>query len=207
MNLEVIKAALSQHQPAMMGIEKCKKYAVLIPLIEINGEVHILFEIRAESLRRQPGEICFPGGKVDTTDNNEQFTALRETSEELGISIDHIRNLFPLDYLLTPFGSIIYPFVGTIVSPEEIAPNATEVSDIFTVPLHFFLTKPPESHKIYFKVEPEADFPFDSIPGGREYKWQARTLHELFYYFEDKVIWGLTARILKHFIEVIENRS
>ncbi|GAE44688.1 hypothetical nudix hydrolase YeaB [Mesobacillus boroniphilus JCM 21738] len=46
-----------------MGHEKFIKFAVLLPLVEVNGDVHILFEVRSLKMRRQPGEVCFPGGR------------------------------------------------------------------------------------------------------------------------------------------------
>src|SRR5690625_2585093 len=76
---------LKNREPSILGRENYREYAVLIPLIENENETHILFEIRSANLRSQPGDICFPGGKIDKEDRGPRHAAIRETSEELGI--------------------------------------------------------------------------------------------------------------------------
>ena len=98
------------------------KYAVLLPLIEVENETHILFEVRSMSLRRQPGEICFPGGKIDPEDLDQKQCAIRETSEELGINEEDIVDVIPLDFMLSTTNNIIYPFIGTITTPKRLIP-------------------------------------------------------------------------------------
>lgn len=203
MNVHDLMQKLTHRKPGILGSDQFSKYAVLLPLIQKDEEWHVLFEVRSSKLRRQPGEVCFPGGRMDLTDENEQHTAVRETSEELGISGKSIRQITPLDYMISPFGTIIYPFVGLIESEEEIRPNPSEVDRIFTVPLSFLKGYQPEIFQVEFKVMPEKDFPLNQIPGGENYNWQTRKMDECFYFYEDKVIWGLTARILKHFVELI----
>ncbi len=199
----MILAKLKSHTPSILGSNKYSKYAVLIPLIQKNDEIHVLFEKRSLNLRRQPGEICFPGGRMDSIDSDEKSAAIRETTEELNICNDDIPEVFPLDYMVSPFGMMVYPFAGIITNPGNIQPNPTEVGEIFTVPLSFFIHHEPEIYHIEFKVEPEKNFPFDLIIGGENYNWRTRGIEEYFYRYEDKVIWGLTARILAHFIELI----
>ena len=203
MELEKILTKLTGHTPKILGSEKFSKYAVMVPLIEKEDGIHVLLEVRSLELRRQPGEICFPGGRIDAEDIDEEEAAIRETVEELGISKEHISDVNPLDYMISPFGMIIYPFVGFIKNPTTIVPNPAEVGEIFTVPLSFFFNNEPEIYHIEFKAEPEENFPFDLIVGGENYNWRTRGLEEYFYRYEGKVIWGLTARILSHFIEVI----
>ena len=204
MKIQHITEKLRNRRPSILGSEDFTKYAVLLPLIEKNNELHVLFEVRSFQLRRQPGEICFPGGRCDLSDKDEYHTAIRETSEELGIDESNIVNIFPLDFMISPFGTIIYPFVGLIENPEGINPNSSEVDEVFTVPLSFLKETKPEIFQVSYKVEPEENFPFNHIIGGEKYNWQARKLEECFYY-EDRVIWGMTARILKHFINIISN--
>ncbi|MFT4416750.1 NUDIX hydrolase [Fredinandcohnia humi] len=204
MEIEDITQIVTKRTPSMLGRGRFTRFSILVPLIKVNEEVHILFEIRSSQLRRQPGEICFPGGKIDATDENEKHTAIRETMEELGLEETSITNVSALDYFVSPFGTIIYPFIGVIKSLEELRPNPAEVGDVFTVPLSYFQKNPPQIYKIKFHVEPEKNFPYQDIIGGENYKWQIREMDECFYYYEDKVIWGLTAGILSHFIEVLE---
>ncbi|WP_042455730.1 NUDIX hydrolase [Neobacillus dielmonensis] len=204
MELDTILAKLKDHTSTILGSNKYSKYAVLLPLIQKEDGIHVLFEKRSLNLRRQPGEICFPGGRMDSCDTDEKSTAIRETVEELGLPKEDITEVFPLDFMVTPFEMMVYPFAGIIANPDKICPNPSEVGEIFTVPLAYFMNHKPEIYHIEFKVEPEKNFPFDLIIGGVNYNWRTRGMEEYFYRYEDKVIWGLTARILAHFIEIIE---
>jgi peroxisomal coenzyme A diphosphatase NUDT7 len=203
MNIEEMIAGLGSRTPAILGSNKFINYSVLVPLIEKEDGVHVLFEVRSMEMRRQPGEICFPGGRVDRSDPDVKHTAIRETTEELGIPMDEIRGTVPLDYMVSPFGMIIYPFAGMLKPSQPFKVNPKEVGEVFTVPLSYLLKTKPEIYKMNFRLEPENGFPFDRIAGGENYNWQTRSMEECFYYFEDKVIWGLTARILQHFIEIV----
>lgn len=202
-DINELKCILQNREHGLLGREKYSKYAVLLPLIEKEDGLHILFEVRSYELRRQPGEICFPGGRIDKSDLSEAHTAVRETTEELGIKAEDITNVSPLDYMVNPFGTIIYPYIGIISDPKQIQPNPSEVAEVFTVPLSYLREVKPEIYQINFRLEPEKNFPFNQIIGGEKYNWQARTMEEHFYYYGDKVIWGLTARILSHFLSLL----
>ncbi|WP_188455519.1 NUDIX hydrolase [Virgibacillus oceani] len=203
MDTKFIRTKLGNHAPSILGSADFRKYAVLLPLIQKGDAIHVLFEIRSQNLRRQPGEICFPGGRMENKDTSFQDTALRETTEELGISLKQISDVYPLDYVVSPFGMIIHPFAGMITNPEIINPNPTEVAEVFTVPLSFFQNTSPKYHYVYLQMVPEENFPFELIAGGQNYNWRTGKIEELFYIYDDKVIWGLTAKILSHFIDVL----
>ncbi|MGD6849987.1 CoA pyrophosphatase [Rossellomorea aquimaris] len=204
MDVNEILQLFKDRTPKVLGSETFSEYAILLPLIEVNGQTHVLFEVRSLNMRRQPGEICFPGGRIDRSDSDEKAAAIRETSEELGIHTDTISDVYPLDYIVSPFGTIIYPYVGKInVSIKQLKPNQAEVDEIFTTPLTYLQEREPDLYNIKFKMEPEESFPFKQIPGGENYNWQARNMKEHFYYYEDKVIWGLTARVLHHFVKLL----
>lgn len=204
MDLEKIMLKLSERKPFVLGSENFSTYSILLPLVLINNEIHLVFEVRALSLRRQPGEVCFPGGKYDETDKDHMETAMRETYEELGLKEGSISQVMPLDFIVSPYGNIIYPYVGVIDTINDIQVNHKEVDHIFTVPLSFFKHTKPDIHYVSARIEPEPDFPYDSIVGGKDYNWQIKRMEECFYYFEDRVIWGLTARVVRHFLQVIE---
>lgn len=203
MDLASVLFKLNSHTPKILGSERFSKYAVLLPLLQKEDGIHVLFEVRSLELRRQPGEICFPGGRIDAQDIDERDAAIRETVEELGINKKDITDVFPLDYMISPFGMILYPYVGYINNPEKIQPSPAEVGEIFTVPLSFLIHNEPEIYRVSLKAEPEENFPFELIPGGEKYNWRARGMDEYFYRYGGKTIWGLTARILAHFIELI----
>ncbi len=207
MNITKVIEKLKGRDPSILGKAELLKYSVLLPLVEVENETHILFEVRSMNLRRQPGEICFPGGRIDESDADQRQCAIRETSEELGIDESSIEDIIPLDFMLNASSNIIYPFVGRITKPEQINPNVSEVGEIFTVPLSFFRETKPEVYKIYYQVIPEEGFPLHLIPGGENYKWTLRHLDEYFYQYKGKVIWGLTARVLHHFLELLEGEE
>ncbi|MFD2444254.1 NUDIX hydrolase [Bacillus sp. CGMCC 1.16607] len=197
MDLEHVFSKLQNHTPIILGSENFSKYAVLLPLIHKDNEIHVLFEVRSHQLRRQPGEICFPGGRIDAMDADGQSAAIRETNEELGIEKEDISNVHPLNFLFSPFGMIVYPYVGYITRPDKINPNGDEVEETFSVPLTFFINTKPKIYRVNFKADPEEDFPIEN------YNWRARQIEEYFYHYENRVIWGLTARILAHFIDFL----
>jgi peroxisomal coenzyme A diphosphatase NUDT7 len=204
MDLSNVFKKMQGHTPNILGHKELNQYAVLLPLVEINNETHVLFEVRSLNLRRQPGEICFPGGRIEQDDADQSQCAIRETSEELGIRESDIENVTPLDYMLNIASTIIYPYVGTIKTFDKIIPNPLEVAEVFTVPLTYFLKTKPEVYKIDIKIVPEKDFPLDLLIGGENYKWQTQQIDEYFYQYNGKVIWGLTAKILVHFLSILK---
>jgi coenzyme A diphosphatase NUDT7 len=199
-----IKENLKYREPHVLGHEKYSKSAVMLPLIEREGILHILFEVRADHLRRQPGEICFPGGRVDLTDTDTRQTAIRETCEELGLQPYQIEPIAALDFLTGSFNTIIYPYVGKITAGSKIVANPSEVAEVFYVPLDYLLTTMPERYDIQIQSQPQEGFPFHLIPNGKDYNWRRGVIPEFFYRYKDYVIWGLTARILHHFISLIK---
>ena len=200
-----IQQKLRNREIDILGHENMRKYAVLIPLIEDRKlGTSILFQVRARSLRRQPGEISFPGGKMEDVDQNPGVTAIRETSEELGIPIDQIQLIHQLDTYVPSQNSIIYPFVAELTKNQKIIPNPDEVAEVFCVPIDFFIKNDPEVYYLDLKIDADPNFPFDRIPGGRAYPFRTARIPELFYTYNQQVIWGMTARILQHFISVIK---
>lgn len=205
MNPKTLIQKMKNHTPSILGNRKQAQYSILIPIIQKEDGLHVLFEVRSQKLRRQPGEICFPGGRVDQEDENVQFTAIREAMEELRIEKDSIKHVYPFDYMISPFGMVLNTFVGFLQCDDtKLDPNPAEVGEIFTVPLSYFTDNPPEVHQVHFEVKPREDFPFDLIPGGQDYDWSTRVFEEYFYLYEGKVIWGLTARVIYHFVEMLK---
>lgn len=195
---------IKNNQPHVLGHINFQSYSVLVPLIKINQDIHIMFEKRAEHLRRQPGEICFPGGRIEKEYEDSMTAAIRETTEELQINKEDIMIVGQLDFFVTSSDSIIYPFVGWIEKEfTDISPNASEVGEIFAVPLSYLLNTEPKIYEIKYNLEPEDNFPYHLIPGGKKYNWRKGSIKEYFYCYEDKVIWGMTARILNEFLENI----
>ncbi len=174
--------------------------SVLIPILEGKNDLCLLYEIRSENLKNQPNEICFPGGRIEKGESKEN-AAIRETAEELLIATESIEVIGASDILVTPFNTIIYPYIGTVKDYKGTFNN--EVKEVFTVPLSFFLSNDPFCHYIDVNVQPKEDFPYDLIQRGKDYKWAKGRYPVYFYIFGDRVIWGITARITYDFIKNI----
>jgi len=208
MELEKVIEKIKIKKPTFLGMNPLVSFGILIPLVKINHDLHICFEVRSLNLRRQPGEICFPGGRVEEHDASPMKAALRETGEELGIPEEWIDNVYPLDYLVqSTEGRIIYPFVGTLHHYEKWSPNPNEVQEVFTVPLDYLLNAEPQVYEIDFAVVPQENFPFHLIPNGENYQWKTRKIKEYFYFYQNYCIWGLTAFILRHFLSILKEKE
>lgn len=201
MFLEKLKGQLQKPQPLFLGEETAFRSAVLIPLVEKDGEWHVLFEVRAFTMRKQPGDISFPGGKIDETDASPLAAALRETHEELGIDPQSIQLMGYLSPFVTSPSFVVYPFIGIIKETEINHYNRDEVEELFMVPLNWLMTHEPYVHYVPVEPKPPADFPYDKIANGENYQWRDSRMEEWFYEYGEYTIWGLTARLLKHFIE------
>ncbi|MFS0919419.1 NUDIX domain-containing protein [Brevibacillus sp. 179-C 1.1 NHS] len=209
---EPCKASLD---PAIMDISKrlqereqgtSSAFSVLLPLVKMaDNQLGILFEKRASTMRRQANEVCFPGGRAEKSDESRWATAARETSEELGIPLERIHYVGELDQVIGPGSSIITPYIGFVEGITDMKPNPDEVGEIFILPLDRLLAMQPAKYLSSVMTEPEEDFPFHLIPGGKRYPWRKGTVEHLFYEMDGRVIWGLTARVLAQFLEVLRN--
>lgn len=200
--LEVLLKEELDKRPA--GIDRWDRLwdaAVLLPIVYENDTPCILFEVRAKTLRRQPGEICFPGGRYECKDKLFVTTAIRETCEELGLVKEDIEIIGALDALVTHSGPIIHPFLGKLKNHRKISFSSAEVNSVFAVPVKFLLECNPRIGYVQLADKPREDFPFDLVPS-RQRNWRYHKEYEVYFYeYEEKVIWGLTARILHAFLE------
>ena len=182
-------------------------YSVLVPLVEKDGELHILYEVRAESLKKQPGEVCFPGGRLEDGESAEDC-AIRETAEELNISPKDIRIIAQMDFLHTYSNFTLYSMLGVIEYEviSKMSVNQDEVKEVFLVPLSFFENNEPEIY--HFDILPNIgpDFPYEKINLTNGYNWRKGKSTVPIYRYEDRVIWGLTARITKHLMDLMTGK-
>ncbi|QGU95725.1 NUDIX domain-containing protein [Clostridium bovifaecis] len=182
-------------------IGKFHKSAVMILLLEENNELYVLFEKRALNLRKQPGDISFPGGAIEEGESPRE-AAIRETEEELNINREDIEVIGEMDYFISPYNSVMFPFVGKLKT-KDINPSEDEVDHVFKVPLKFFLENEPIVHEVELRSHLGENFPFHFIHGGKDYKFMTRKYNQYFYVFGDYVIWGFTAQVVKRFIEIL----
>lgn len=183
-------------------IGEYKISSVMLLIYNDGNDEYLLFEKRALNMRRQPGDICFPGGKVE---DGETFlkAAIRETCEELMLEESDIDYVGEMDYLITPYGGILYPFVSYVNQfPEHF--NKDEVHEIIKIPIKYFLNNKPIKYDMEIGPTSYEGFPFHFINGGEDYKFSNGILPQYFYEYENVVIWGFTARIVKEFIDIIK---
>lgn len=200
-DLMKIKAKLQKKSPLPVDVKN--RFSVMIPLIKRKGEIHLLFEKRALTLRNQPGEISFPGGRIEKNESPWD-AAIRETCEELLIEENDLEIYSEGDFLVNPYAAIIYSFIGEIRKDfYEIIPSKAEVESIFTVPLSFFMETEPKAYSINLNVNRSDDFPYHLIPNGRDYKFKRGREEVLFYEYKGQIIWGFTAKMARRFIERI----
>lgn len=199
-------ARLKNRKLKINGYGELKKFGVLVPLTCIDNEYHLIFQVRSDNIA-QPGEISFPGGGREPDDRTIIETAIRETQEELGLKREQIEVLAHLDTLITPYNMVIRPFIAEILKYEKMKPNADEVKEVFTVPLSFFLENPPEEYYIDIKakINPEKEFPTHLV--SPDYNWRVGRDLVLFFHYEDRVIWGLTAKIIENLVQIIKEGS
>lgn len=198
MNIGNIEKKIKNIKPYINGWERMRRASIIIPLVEINEVVHILFEVRAKKLKSQPGDICFPGGKIDDNETPKE-AALREMSEELGVkNIDIINEL---DTVVRYDGIIIHPYLGIIKDVKEININESEVDHVFYIPLDYLIKHMPLEVNNRINVERSKDFPYDLIVDKENYKFREASYRSLFYKYENYIIWGITAEMLKNFLE------
>lgn len=182
---------------------KIKQAAVLVPFIDTPDGLSLLFEVRSAQLHRQPGDICFPGGVINPEDKTTADAAVRETTEELGISPESINLIADLPPFIESIGYQIFATLGEISPTAHFALNTAEVEQIFTVPVSWLLDNPPLLSSMQVAHKPSPDFPFHLIPQ-RSQEWVLRAAQPLyFYHYRDFVIWGLTARLVKTVLNII----
>lgn len=195
---------LKNRKPNISNKNIYTRFSILIPLIIESDNLELLFEIRSENLKSQPNEICFPGGRIEEGED-ELTAAIRETTEELCLKPQNINIIGPSDTLITPFNYIIYTYIG-ILNNYEYTYNG-EVNEVFTVPLSYFMSKNPECYYINVDLKPDLSFPYYLIQNGKSYKWGKGKYPVCFYKYKDKIIWGITARIIYDFITILKGRE
>lgn len=187
------------------SIDEGVSFAVMVPLIEINKQLHLIYEVRSMSIKRQPGEISFPGGQIELGESPAE-AAIRETCEEIGIKEENIEIIKELDCASSKRGSFVYSFLAYIKDVEHLNMNYSkdEVSELFFVPLSFFIENEPEKYYINYYPKTEEDFPLHMINNGANYDWEKVRDSVYFYKYKKYIIWGLTAKITYSFIKNIK---
>ncbi|MHA5219473.1 NUDIX hydrolase [Dysosmobacter sp.] len=196
--LDYLRRRYGGHRPGLLGARH--SYAVLCPLVERDGALHLLFEVRAAGLRQQ-GEVCFPGGRMEAGETVEQC-ALRETAEELAIPPEQVTVLGTPDFICNQRGFLLQPVLG-LVSPAGFAamsPSPAEVAEAFTAPLDFFRQTPPEVYTYDLAPQVPPDFPYGPVGIPADYPWAHGRVEVPVWYWQGHAVWGMTARLVRDLI-------
>ena len=163
--------------------------AVLVPITERDGQPHVVFTKKSDAVPHHKGQFSFPGGVVEERDGSRVETALREAWEEVRLPAEAVEVLGLLDDTPTRATSfIITPVVGIVTQPVDFVPDGREIERVIEVPLAALSdpgifraetwTRDGESHEVYFYQVSASD-----------------------------LVWGATARIVKQFLDLIEEEA
>lgn len=198
--LDQIKESIKNYNATIYG--ERKKSAVLLPLIEVDGEVHVLYEVRSQHVS-QAGDSSFPGGRVEEGESFEE-AAVRETMEELNLDRDNIKVIGEIDYIVNQHVRI-HCFVGELTGVEvsDIKPNL-EVEQIYTIPLDYLLRNKPAYFKVGF--DPIFEEQFLQELEREQKRYNLTNMKEKIPYYQIKThsLWGFTANLTERFIQIIK---
>ncbi len=158
---------------------KLRPAAVLLPLVQTGDAASVILTKRSSALIHHPGQIAFPGGKVDAADDGPVAAALREASEEIGLKPENVKVLGDLSPHETVTRFNVTPVLGLVLEPFEIVPEPGEVEEVFTVPLAHVTDI--ENFQIQSRLWQGVNRFYYTVPYGPYYIWgaTARILHGL----------------------------
>jgi 8-oxo-dGTP pyrophosphatase MutT (NUDIX family) len=145
--------------------------AVLVPLVNRPDGLHVLLTERSADLPDHPGQISFPGGRVEPDDASLAAAALREAAEEVGLAHERVAILGQLAEYETVTGYRVTPVVGWVEPPFTLTPDPIEVADVFEVPLHFLLD--PANQQRHYRMLGTLRRDYWAIPYRERYIWGA----------------------------------
>jgi 8-oxo-dGTP pyrophosphatase MutT (NUDIX family) len=184
-----LQSILTQRVPVIVPPDPSRRQAaVLLPLFKNATDYHLVFTKRTETVRYHKGQVSFPGGSFEPADGDLLTTALRESYEEVGIRPEHVSILGRLDDLATFSTSFtISPFVGLIPYPYPFRPDPIEVAIVFDASLSILAD--PTVGRRYIRARDDG-----------------ATIEDYEFHVDGHVIWGATARIIHHFLEVMNGK-
>lgn len=169
----------TEHWPQFVReriLQSLRPAGVLIPVLERPGQLSVLLTQRSAELKHHAGQVSFPGGRMEDTDEDVVQAALRETHEEVGIPPDAITVIGYLDPMPTVTGYAVTPVVGMVSGDAPLRLDRTEVEYAFEVPLTFLLDERNER--------------------ASEREYEGRTIPTVEFHYESERIWGATAHMV-----------
>lgn len=182
--IESLRLGLQGRTPRRLNTTHAGRAAVLIPIVPQGKEFSFLLTRRTHKVETHKGQVSFPGGIRESSDQDLLQTALRETWEEIGLAARSIRILGEFDEYLSITELIVTPFAAWIEGPLELTLNLDEVDEILKVPFSIFQ----DSRNLRVEI--------------RERLGVERKVY--FYDFQGREIWGLTAQIIRDFLTLVQ---
>lgn len=184
-----IRSSRGDHDlnPGMLPGQNLRQAAVLVPLIEHADGLTVMLTKRTDHLDHHPGQISFPGGRVEDDDHSAEDAALREAEEEVGLQRDQVDIIGRLDEYVVRTGFSVTPFVGLVQPGFTITLDEFEVAEAFEVPLSFFMD--------------ETNHRRDS----RTHNGEVREFYAMPY--DDYYIWGATAGMLRNLYDILKTKE
>lgn len=171
-----LRSAFADHPAVPLHMPEARAAAVLVPIYP-DPEPTLIFTLRSESLPSHKGQISFPGGSIDPADGSAEEAAVREAHEEIGLDPALVTVVGRLDDMPTfVSGYVVSAVVGLLGGRPRLAPNPAEVADVLEIPLEDLVDD----------IRREPGF----SARGRTYPTEA-------WVWNDQVIWGVTARLLR----------
>lgn len=180
-----LQRRLSQRQRHVIQRESLTSSAILVPIVKKFSGLELLFTKRTDTVEHHKGQISFPGGAANETDTSPADTALRESSEEIGLDRSAVSILGMMDDLQTPSGFVVTPVVGFIEKLPLLQINSNEVAEVIFIPIELF---------------------FDDRKRHSEIIELNGTKREV-YFFDvwKEPVWGATAFFVKQLVDVLRN--
>ncbi len=180
--LKLLRERLSGREYELVNPD-LPKSAVLVAVTDVFADPEVLLTRRAGHLSRNPGEVCFPGGKWEAHDESLLVTALRESHEEVGLAPEMVEVIGRLKPLVARTGLNVMPYVGIINANLHLQPTSDELDSVFKVPLQYFMDQRNVTPFLYKFNDTELSFPS--------------------FVYEGYTIWGLTAYIIVDMINSV----
>jgi 8-oxo-dGTP pyrophosphatase MutT (NUDIX family) len=190
------------HQPSWAAEENDERHwgqitrpvrsaSVLIAIVLRDGGPTVLFTQRTADLTDHPGQISFPGGRVEKSDASPFETALRETEEEIGLARRHVEIIGRLPDFKTNSGYCVAPVVGLVTPPFDLQPDAREVAEVFEVPMAFLMNGAHHQRRTV------------TLPGPESGQAMRRAFYAIPY--QKYFIWGATAAMLRNLFHLLRS--
>lgn len=181
---QFIAQKLILHPPRIVAAKLQTPAAVLVAITDDKHNPEVILTRRSQAMPTHKGQVAFPGGKVDPSDQDLVATALREAYEEVGLKPENVTVLGQMGQVLSRQGFVVTPIIGLVPTSvvHQLLPNLAELDRIFTVPLSFFMDTQPAMDALALAEGVK------QVPS---------------FYYDEYRIWGMTAFILAEFVNLV----